>query len=84
MELVGEKGQILDSLSAVYHFAGTSAKGAVRALIEEQPSAEEILQEINAPQLVPLLRSWKDGHAILAKGPLSRLYGLVCPSGPRP
>lgn len=79
MELVGDKRIRLDDVTHVYNFGGTSAQNAINELKKLRTFDDEQFIRIRSTQLVPLLRSWKSGRAILAKPPLSRLYGLLVP-----
>lgn len=72
-EIVGDK-RYTGRLSRVYHFGGTSARHALQEfLAENKPETDQI-----APaKLLPSLRFWHPEYGILAKPPLSRMYGLL-------
>ncbi len=76
MELVGDSETQLQDVSHVYHFGGTTSRRSVAELLKSAKPAE--VEAISTRKLAPLLRAWKTGHAILAKPPLSLLYGAIC------
>jgi dihydroorotate dehydrogenase len=72
-EIVGDKRHT-GSLSRVYHFGGNSARHALEEfLATSKPDTEQIAPE----KLLPSLRFWHPEFGILAKPPLSRMYGLL-------
>lgn len=75
IELVGYKKTLLENISHVYHFGGTSSRNSIAKLLQE---IKPEIEEISALKLTPLLRAWKQGQAIFAKPPLSRMYGNLC------
>ena len=75
-ELVGKKEIDLNNIDTVYHFGGNSSQKALSLLLEHhRPQNFEKIKSKN--KLLPLLQFWNDNSAILAKPPLSRLYGLL-------
>jgi dihydroorotate dehydrogenase len=73
-ELVGRAPRSINDLQFVYHFGGTSSRHALAALLTAV-HPEPIT--ISGGKLLPLLRFWPDDGAILAKPPLSRVYGML-------
>lgn len=75
-ELVGKKGTNLKNVETVYHFGGTSSRNALSdLLIQHKPQSLELIK--SKLKLLPLFQFWSDFSAILAKPPLSRIYGLL-------
>ena len=73
-ELVGRKDKDPADVDFVYHFGGTSTRHALESLLElARPGSVQI----GTGKLIPLLRFWPENGAILAKPPLSRLYGRL-------
>jgi hypothetical protein len=75
IHLMGIQGLTVENLNGVYHFTGNSALFALNSLLKIcQPSTDDLI----GPQLLPLLRCWDEGRAILAKAPLAFFYGMLC------
>lgn len=77
MELVGDSTLQPEQIAAIYHFGGSSALETVKSLEKEFASP---MQELTIADCFPLFKFWKQEHAILAKPPLSRFYGLFVPT----
>lgn len=75
-ELRGQALTDIQDISTVYNFNGNSARRALSDFLE---SHKPLTTEIIRPKLLPLLRFWNEGSAILAKPPLSQIYGLFLP-----
>ncbi len=58
----------------VYHFAGNSAK---RAVGEFSRGGGHTTSELAAAKLLPVLQTWEDSAGVLAKPPLSQMYGSL-------
>lgn len=67
----------LTEVEKVYHFLGHSALTAVGELFGAEGVDAE-MDDLSGPELLPLLRCWRPAYAILAKPPLSRMYGMLC------
>lgn len=74
IELVGSSESRLDQVSRVLHFGGRSARFAMPILMEE---IKPEFQQVKMPELLPMLKFWKKDNFILAKPPLSSMYGLL-------
>jgi dihydroorotate dehydrogenase len=72
-ELVGKSPMELNEVQWVNHFKGSSSRVGLQKLLV---SCHPKLQELDGSHVLPLLRCWSDRHAILAKPPLTSLYGL--------
>lgn len=77
-ELVGLPSKKLSDIETIYQFGGTSSRNALDQLLAVHNTAT---LELFRPQILPLLQFWPEKAAILAKPPLSRIYGIL--GGPR-
>jgi dihydroorotate dehydrogenase len=72
-EIAGDR-QLSDELETVYHFGGRSARIALQEFLRDH---KPDTQQIDPAKLLPSLKFWRDSFGILAKPPLSRMYGLL-------
>jgi dihydroorotate dehydrogenase len=81
-ELIGLGPMRLDEVEYIYYFGGsTSSRHAIGELLSKHKPhhLEDITQ--GGYRLLPItLQFWKEKHAILAKPPLSRIFGFFCQS----
>jgi dihydroorotate dehydrogenase len=73
-ELVGSQGLGLKDVRHVYHFEGNSSRAALSQLLK---ACHPIPIPLWRSKLLPLLQFWEEGSAILAKPPLTRIYGAL-------
>jgi len=76
-ELVCHTPKDLLKINFVYHFGGTTSRYALGELLKVHKMETEEISDLIRPKLLPLLRFWQEGSAILAKPPLSRIYGML-------
>jgi len=79
-ELVGLGPMRLDEVEYIYYFGGSASSrhAIVELLRQHKPSHLGQLAQ-GGYRLLPIsLQFWKEKHAILAKPPLSRIFGLFC------
>lgn len=83
VELVGDSRVGLEGIRTVHHFSGITGRRALENLLR---SAEKKIEPypIDSSQLLPTLRFWHQDAGILAKPPLSRIYGLLVSAELRP
>jgi dihydroorotate dehydrogenase len=81
-ELVGDSQLNIQNVEKVYHFGGNSSRWALGELLRaaQQKAAHPEIVEIAGSELFSLLSTWEPRSAILAKPPLSMLYGKLCHS----
>lgn len=72
-ELVGTQ-QELTSIQRVYFFGGRSSRAALERLLREQGFFPDV-HVLKGEELFSLLCCWQPANGILAKPPLSQLYG---------
>ncbi len=60
-------------INTLYHFGGNSARHALKEFLKEKKPQP---MQITPPMLLPLLKFWHSDRGILAKPPLSDIYGL--------
>lgn len=77
--LVGRKGCALENISSIYHFDGPTARSALLRLSREPSLSSPSIEVIEKSHLQALLAFWPMGSTILAKPPLSWMYGLLAP-----
>jgi hypothetical protein len=80
-ELVGSANTVKD-LRVIYHFSGSSFQPLIEECRKAAPDAE--LVPLDASKLlVPMLSAWSNAKGIIAKPPLSRVYGRLTPESVR-
>jgi hypothetical protein len=80
VEMVGDVRDKLEAVAYIKHFAGVSSLAAVDRFLEtRQRGPEPMFDEVDAGTILPTLQYWRRGQAILAKHPLTRIYGLLTP-----
>jgi len=79
-ELVGAGDLALGDVRRVYHFEGSSSMDALTKLLKCYKGSRPITIPLQRSKLLPLLQFWEEGSAILAKPPMTRIYGVLFPA----
>jgi len=80
-ELVGS-AKAPEDFKVIYHFPGSSFRPLIQKTRKAAPDAELVSLD-PSKLLVPMLSAWSNDKGIIAKAPLSRIYGRLTPEAVR-